>query len=186
MPNQAPKEALGKKVDSKSATGERIWQQAEKLFASGHKEQALARYKRFLDHHPDDVTALMRVGAIILQIGDPQEALPYFHKVANLDPDKASNQFNLAINYNRLGDTDEGKRYTDITLELDPNYVKALIQRASDKLSKELYEDTLEITARILTLEPENTLAYQLRLSCLGDMGRIEDLELTLAEMEKN
>ncbi len=186
MPNQAPKKALGNKLSNTSATGDRIWQQAEKLFASGHKKQALARYKRFLDHHPDDITAILRVGAIILQTGDPQEALPYFHKVAALAPNEPSNQFNLAINYNRLGNTDEGKKYTDLTLELDPNYVKALIQRASDKLSNKLYDDTLEITARILTLEPDNILAYQLKLSCLGDLDRIDDLEHTLSEMEKS
>lgn len=184
MSNQAPKEAMQSKLGHKSTTADRIWQQAEKLFASGHKKQALVRYKRFLDHHPEDVAALTRIGAITLQMGDAQESLPYFQNASKLSPQDASIQFNLAINYNRMGNTLEGKKYTDLALELDPDFVKALVQRASDYLAAEQHEDTLEVTGRVLTLEPSNILAHQLNMSCLADLNRVEDLKGTLDALE--
>lgn len=184
MPNQASKEAMSTKLNSTTATGDRIWQQAEKLFASGHKKQALARYKRFLDHHPKNVAANTRVGAILLQIGDPLEALPFFQKAATLAPQDAVNQFNLAINYNRIGNTLEGKKYTDFSLELDPNFIKALVQRASDKLASKMYKETLEVTGRILALEPDNVFAHQLKISCLVDLDNSEGLKSALEEIE--
>lgn len=184
MSNQTPEKAMQSKLDHKSTTADRIWQQAEKLFFAGDKKQALVRYKRFLDHHPEDRPAITRIGSILLQIGQPLEALPYFQKAATLAPQDAASQFNLAINYNRMGNTLEGIKYTDITLELDPNFVRALIQRASNKLSAGLYDETLEITGRILVLEPDNVLAYQLKISCLADLVRVDDVKAALAELE--
>lgn len=184
MPNQAPKEAMQSKLNNKSTTGDRIWQQAEKLFLAGHKKQALVRYKRFLDYCPDDGPAITRIGAILLQTGEPLEALPYFQKAAALAPQDAASQFNLAINYNRIGNTLEGIRYTDSALELDPNFVRALIQRASNRLSDALYDETLEITERVLGLEPDNVLAHQLKISCLAEQNQVEDVKSALADLE--
>ncbi|MBL1234351.1 MAG: tetratricopeptide repeat protein, partial [Rhodobiaceae bacterium] len=61
---------------------------------------------------------------------------------------------------------------------------RALIQRASNKLSAELYDETLEITGRILVLEPDNVLAHQLKISCLADLARVEDVKSALADLE--
>lgn len=184
MSNQAPKGAANSELASKSTTGERIWQQAEKLFFAGHKEQAIARYKRFLDHHPNDIPAITRIGSILLQTGKSLEAFPYFEKAAALAPDDAASQFNLAINHNRMGNVAEGMKYTDRALDIDPNFVRALVQRASNKLSDELYDETLEVTGHILSLEPDNVLAHQLKISCLADMERVEDVKTALAELE--
>ncbi|MFQ5844136.1 MAG: tetratricopeptide repeat protein [Planctomycetota bacterium] len=58
----------------------------EAAAAAGHLEAAVLAYQIAAEHHPDDVTALKRLGHLLWKRGDIREAHEVFDRVVKIDP----------------------------------------------------------------------------------------------------
>jgi tetratricopeptide (TPR) repeat protein len=75
-------------------------------------DEALVEVDAYLERHPDDADFISAKGALLSAQGHPEEALAYFQRAAELEPDNPSFQWWLANTYLELGDRD---RYLQIT-----------------------------------------------------------------------
>lgn len=67
---------------------------AEIAFANKQYGAALEWYQKVLEVTPDDVYVLSRAGALCVPLGKFQEAMLYFGRAKELDPDNGDNAFN--------------------------------------------------------------------------------------------
>ena len=74
-------------------------------------DEALVEVNAYLERHPDDAAYLSTKGALLSQ-DHPEEALAYFQRAAELEPDNPSFQWWLANTSLELGDRE---RYLQIT-----------------------------------------------------------------------
>lgn len=69
---------------------------AETAFSNRRYNEALTWYKKVLEETPDDIYVLSRAGAICVPLGNFDEALTYFQRAKELDPQNGDNIFNYA------------------------------------------------------------------------------------------
>ena len=67
---------------------------AEIAFANKQYDSALQWYQKVLEAPPDDVYVLSRAGALCVPLGKFREAMLYFGRAKELDPDNGDNAFN--------------------------------------------------------------------------------------------
>ena len=67
---------------------------AEIAFANKQYDSALQWYQKVLEATPDDVYVLSRAGALCVPLGKFREAMLYFGRAKELDPDNGDNAFN--------------------------------------------------------------------------------------------
>lgn len=69
---------------------------AEIAFANKQYNEAFGWFKKVLDEEPDNIYALSKAGAICVALGLFEEALFYFGRAKELDPNNGDNVFNYA------------------------------------------------------------------------------------------
>ncbi len=69
---------------------------AEIAFSNKQYETALDWYKKVLEEKPDDLYVLSRAGAICVPLGRFDEAMTFFGRARDLDPENGDNAFNFA------------------------------------------------------------------------------------------
>lgn len=69
---------------------------AEIAFSNKQYNESLGWYKKVLNENPNDIYALSRAGAICVPLGLFEEALEYFGRARELDPNNGDNIFNYA------------------------------------------------------------------------------------------
>ena len=94
--------------------------------ASAHLQgrfiEAWLEYEKALLSDPENVYALANAGQLLLQHGDAEGSLPFFHRAAELAPDYALAHNSLGNAYFVLGQPDEALAEYGMTAELDPDY----------------------------------------------------------------
>ena len=69
---------------------------AEIAFTNKQYNESLSWFKKVLDEEPNNVYALSKAGAICVPLGLFEEALSYFGRAKELDPNNGDNVFNYA------------------------------------------------------------------------------------------
>lgn len=98
---------------------------AHELFQLGKYDQAEEACLALLASEGSDPDILTLLGSVIIERGDPDKAIPYFVKVADLVPDKARPHNNLGIAYKRGGRLEEAEAAYRRALVIDASYAQA-------------------------------------------------------------
>ena len=107
----------------------------------------------------NDKTLLHDKGVELLQLGKSEEAISYFDKVLEIDPNDLKALNNKGAALGNLGKSEEAISYFDKVLEIDPNHIDALNNKGSVlTLQGKYYEATMYFT-KVLTLEPDHERA---------------------------
>jgi tetratricopeptide (TPR) repeat protein len=90
---------------------------------AGNVPEALAQFKGALEKHPDDLDTMLRVGAALVAIGKPDDAIPYLKKVLQQRPNSAEVEHYLGRAYMQKGGVSqqEAMRHLKTAAEKDPN-----------------------------------------------------------------
>ena len=103
----------------------------------GDAAGAMEHFRAALAIHPGHATALNNLGAMLLNAGRPDEALPYLEKAAALQPDYATAYYNLGYCHALRGDWAGAETFYEKALAISPRYQKALrgLERARAELA---------------------------------------------------
>jgi predicted O-linked N-acetylglucosamine transferase (SPINDLY family) len=140
-----------------------LFQQANSLHQAGQLAEALAVFKKLLPDFGKDPELLERIGAITLQQGHPQQALPFFERSLQMAPQKALTHCNRGIALQQLQRLDQALAAYNQALSLKPDYAEAYINRGIVFYSLERYSDAIADYQRALELNPNQALAWNYR-----------------------
>lgn len=77
-------------------------------FRSSQLPAALAKYRRAYSIDSSNFDVVMNIGSVLAEAGRPADAIPYFQKAIQLNPDFATAYFNLANACIAIGRKDQG------------------------------------------------------------------------------
>lgn len=107
---------------------------------SGRYENAIQLYNFILDRQPDFYIALYNIAYIKLVYQNEYEtAIEYFTRVIDINPEYTEAYYNRGFTYELLHDVDRSRNDYKKTLELHPNYEKAIdgLNRVDDYLNNQ-------------------------------------------------
>ncbi len=90
----------------------------------GDVERSAAAYDAYLTRNPNDVTALNLIGYAWIN-SDPQRAIPYFQRYAELAPDDANAHDSLGEGYLAAGRLEEAAAEYERAVALDPTFTNS-------------------------------------------------------------
>jgi tetratricopeptide (TPR) repeat protein len=138
-------------------------QQAQKRY-----EQIQTMYEEILKHYPNNARALNYYGEILYDFGrDEDKALESWKMSSTLDPKLPEPLNNLGIHYCHVGSYEDGVRYLDQALKLDPDNPDFLFNIAQNYLiyntqigaikkwsQEKVYHEAMKASKRAAELSP--------------------------------
>ncbi|NTW98994.1 MAG: tetratricopeptide repeat protein [Geobacteraceae bacterium] len=138
------------------------------LQEKGDLPKAKAAFKQILKKNPADVVAHYSLGVIALKNGDPDRALKYFDRAAELKHDFAQTWLNRGIVLQTLQRDTEALASYNRALEIDPQYsqaqtnrdaLSAIICRKNGSEGKTVIETLEDMRLKALLLQESDQLA---------------------------
>ncbi len=144
-------------------------------YRGGDFQAAFDRYKDAADRNPSDAEASSNAGQMLVRLGRPAEAVPYFERAIALNGARWAFHFNLAHASGRLGQWDRALAEYEAAAALFPddhvteyNLGMALHKRGDEAAAVGHYRRAIE-------LEP-NEADFQLSLGISSErLGRVPD-----------
>lgn len=120
--------------------------------------------------------ALVNLGIEMVKHGNYRLAELYYRMAINAKPNLKEAWNNLGRLYiDFLGRPDIGLRFLERALELDPNYVSALINKAIALAKLGRYHEALDILSKALNLDPYNPKAWYNKALIHYFLGQIRE-----------
>jgi Flp pilus assembly protein TadD len=93
----------------------------KKLIDSGMYHEAKELLLNVIQQQPEDIEAYNKLGVIMAQQGQCEQAEKYFKKALELDPGNSSAVSNMGNIYYETGDLDKAEKYYKTALRIDPD-----------------------------------------------------------------
>ena len=160
-------EAIAKKPDFADAYNNR----GLARFRDDDREGALADYTRAIETDPDFGTAYFNRAEVRLETGDAAGSLADLQRIENQYRDSTFYQTRLGDAFVRLNDPARAQAGYDRALQLDPNNVEALTNRAALLYSQKAYAPAAQDIERALQLNPQQDAALNNKSLLLAQTG---------------
>jgi tetratricopeptide (TPR) repeat protein len=144
--------------------------------------EAIEQYRIIISDEPDNAQALLRMGVLLTQKGELEDAAGYFRTLLTLGQETYFSRLYLARIADRLGNDADAEIQYKAALEL--NYSTELIYEYSEFLLKNKhYEKTIEVMKALLDQDDTDERARFTIVQALLALGREEEAvaELSLA-----
>jgi tetratricopeptide (TPR) repeat protein len=146
----------------------------------GDIQSAITELQRILALHPGHASVLNDLGVLHYELGNKQEALNYYERSVQAEPDNAVYLKNMAdFYYVEQGRTEEALRIYVALLEKDPEDVDCLAAAGTICAVLGRNEDARLFFERVLEVEPWHQLAMQV----LGRLDQVDGMRGPGAEM---
>ena len=129
--------------------------------------KAVEQFKRVLFLEKNNTEALLHIGFIYKSCKEYVKAFKCFNRIISNEPNNPHAYYGLGKLYQSMNDKDDEafKNYNKC-IEIDPKYLKALIQLGVLFLKHKNYDQSLEILERVYELDENIPLC----LTCLGNI----------------
>jgi hypothetical protein len=127
-------------------------------------QEAVIRHR--LDKNPNDATAHMNLGAILLSRLDPQEAVTQLRAAARLEPKQPEVHNMLGLALATLNRNADAIPQFETALRARPNYQSALFNLANALAKSGRIEEAIDNLRKVLAINPDDPYAKQ-RLAAL-------------------
>jgi len=107
--------------------------------------------------------------------GNFEEAISYFEKVLEIEPNHLDALNNIGGLLSTLGKHNEAIFYFDTIIEIEPNYVRALVNKGSALGSLGKFDEAIFYLERALEIDPENIDALSNKAAVFVDQGEHYD-----------
>ncbi|MFN1835397.1 protein kinase domain-containing protein [Balneola sp. MJW-20] len=101
---------------------ERLWVQAVSEDWRGKRNEAIKKYRAYLNLYPDDYNAWWRLGYSNLVIQNTDECIEAFNKVIEIEPREASALVNLATCHSAVEEYDQALKYYERAFDIRPEF----------------------------------------------------------------
>ncbi len=145
---------------------------AAKLLSMGNPAEAAQLLERILASEPENVEALLNLGAAYLDMGRLDEAFETLHHAGRLDADSFGVYINLATYYRRLGRPLSALEYADRAFALAPDIAQTHHARGLALMQLGRNEEALEPLTTAVGLDPQNPKAVQDIANVCTRLGR--------------
>jgi tetratricopeptide (TPR) repeat protein len=152
-------------------------QEVRALQDVGQFTESIEELREVLAISPDLPEANYRLGAALVQTGDPSRAIWALKKASESQGLAVPAGLLLASAHFTVNDLEEAIRAADRVLEVNPERLAALQLRAKANLGVHRLEDALADTERLLELAPDDYQNRAIHASVLFDMGRGDEAE---------
>ena len=102
-------------------------EQAWKLAAGGHDEQAIRILHGVIHDEPDNVDARLLLGSLLAEAGNQTEAIAQLSEAVRSRPQSAEAQNALGEAYNKFGDTKAARAPFEKAVQLNPSFATAQV-----------------------------------------------------------
>ena len=152
--------------------GYQLLEQGERLLAENRIDEAIERFRRFLDDYPDDIEGQYQLGIALYEKGELGEALLRFERVMVLNPDDSRSYDGIALVMMERGDFKAAIACYEKALERDPDNIDLLNELgiAYHELGDE--DMAMAIYERATQMEPNFGYPYYNKARLLVAKGR--------------
>lgn len=123
----------------------------------------------------EDVNMLFEKGKESYMAGNPEEAISYFDKVLEIEPNHVDALNNIGAILITLGKHNEAISYFDRVLEIEPNHVGSLSNKGSALGSLGEYDDAILYLDKALEFEPNHADALNNKAAIFIEQGNYYD-----------
>lgn len=148
---------------------------ARSLNQQGLSDSAAAICLEVLERQADHLESLELLAEIALKRGDSREALDWYEKVIQLNPNHAASYYRRGNLFKDSGDPEAAVASYDRAVALDPNYANAFCNRGVVLGSLNRLDEALASYNRALALNPLDALTYYNRGAVFRALNRPEE-----------
>lgn len=135
---------------------------------------------------PQHVGALTGIGACLLQMGQPEQSLPYFLKVVELAPEIPDSHNNLGVAYTLTRQFDAAEEAYKRAIQLNPDHLPAWKNLAQIYLQQQEREpEGAQILAALVQVNPKDVEVLMMLAGCYEKVGEFESAKTLLHEVLK-
>ena len=142
---------------SDQPNNETLFQDAVNLQSRGQLGPAEALYTQIILSDPNHLNAFVNLGALLIDLGRPGEAVRYLKQAVHLDPQDAEALNNLGNALQKSGQPEEALGYFEGALKNAPDNAFVLSNLARAHLRNGDYEIGLDFLARAIAADPKNS-----------------------------
>jgi len=159
-------------------------------FQSGEHEKAIENYNRALKVNPNLTIGWEYKGVYLLSYEkNYKEALVYFDKATELDPEAYKSWYNKGAAFERLGMYKESYECIDKATKFNPeddlyqenrkgalgNYTNTILNEAKTHFMSGRFSDAIKCYDEVLELNPNDTTALLNKGNALSELGKHEE-----------
>ena len=169
----------------KDPTVQELIARAEELKGRGELDQAMRLLHRAHTAAPRNADVLAKLGALLMSMSRPADALKCFESLSSLRPEDPAPPHDRCVALMALGRTEEAIAGFDRLLAAHPGFVSAHYNRGASLSALGRMADALASYDRALQLDPKHVLSLNNRGVALQALGRtdeaIQSLERAIA-----
>ena len=125
--------------------------------------EALACLNRWISYDPDQARAYELRGKVWRQAKVPQNAVPDYRRVVELDPENADAHWYLGLGLVEIGRYDEALEHLEFVERQRPNDLDLLVAKARSHSGLGRPDEANSLLDRVLTIDPEHGPALRAR-----------------------
>jgi tetratricopeptide (TPR) repeat protein len=152
-------------------------QEVRALQDVGQFTQSIEELREILAISPDLPEANYRLGAALVQTGDPSRAIWALQRAAESEEFAVPAGLVLASTHFMVRDLEEAVRAANRVLEIDPDRLAALNIRAKANLGIHRFDEALADVERLLEAQPDDYTNHVIHATVLWEMGRGAEAE---------
>jgi len=126
-------------------------------------QAAYDNYIQVLNFNPNDIGALINIGAVLDDLGRNKEAIKYLEKVIDLEPDDIGGYLNLGYKYMMLEEYEDALDYYNKALEIDEHNPLVFSNKAYTYYKLGKIDEALIYINKSLNTYPTNSFAFKNR-----------------------
>jgi tetratricopeptide (TPR) repeat protein len=137
-------------------------------------EQAERAFRGALELQPENASAALGLGILLLDAKRPKEAIPYFEIAIENERHAAAAAAGLVDCYNAVNDRDRAEQVLDATLERFPNDIALLVKKAELLVESGRYEAAEKLLRPAIEQETRRREIHQVYATALRGLGSNE------------
>jgi tetratricopeptide (TPR) repeat protein len=124
-----------------------------------------------LEKNPNDFTARMNLGAVMLSRLNPQGAASMLEAAVRIEPSRPEARNMLGLTLARMGRAAEAIQQFRLALKTRPDYLSARFNLATALMNGRAYDEAIENWRVILAAEPDNAVAKERLAAAIAARG---------------
>lgn len=148
--------------------------------SAGRLADAEQHYRDSLRRLPNRPSTLTNLAAVLLQRGEPAQALPLLEQALAAEPDNLETRAQRGLALATLGRNEAALADLCAVLLQQPGHTAAWLQRADCEARLGRLDDALASVDRVLDQQPQQPSAWARRGALLKDLGRLPEAALAL------